>query len=361
MKIGVLKELSAGETRVSAVPEDISKYVQNMFDVLVEQNAGQKAGFDDEAYLKAGAVIATQRKEIFQNADMILAIHAPSEQEYPLFEKKQIIIADFESLKFPERIKMLAKTGVTALALERMPRISRAQNMDILSSQNNLAGYKAAISAACALNRATALMITSAGTIAPAKALVIGAGIAGLQAIATLKRLGAVVFATDVRAAAKEQVESLGAHYLQIEQTENFEDGKGYAKQTSEEFQKKQHEAILQQLSKTDILITTAMSATKNIPLLVSADDLSHMPSNAVIVDMAGGNVEQNPKRTDLIFIQNNLLAAEIPYSASRLFSKNIYNLIETYGGQDFKLNLQDEILKAICLCHNGKINTTES
>lgn len=355
MIIGVLKENRDGETRVAAVGESVLKYVGWGFECLIEKDAGEKPGFPDEDYIKNGAKIVS-RQEIFEKADIVLSIWGIAPEEYDRLRVGQILIADFETGKFPERISTLSQKGVTVLALEKMPRISRAQSMDILSSQNNLAGYKAALLGVNSLNRGIALMITAAGVISPAKALVIGAGVAGLQAIATLKRAGAIVYASDVRAAAKEQVESLGGRFLVVDEKADFEGAGGYASDITPEYLLKQKDLITEQLKQTDILITTALTGGKSVPVLVKKEMLWGMPQRAVIIDMAGGNVEKNDARQDILLVQDNNLAALVPNSASRLFSRNIQNLLATYGGKDFKLHLDDDILSAICLCFNGKI-----
>lgn len=355
MIIGVLKETREGETRVASVPPVVVKYAGWGFKVVVEFDAGRKAGFADDEYIKAGAETAT-REEVFAKADIVMSIRGIDPEHYYMLRAGQILIADFESGRYPERAEWLSHKGVTALALEKMPRISRAQGMDILSSQNNLAGYKAALLAMNSLNRGVPMMITSAGTMAPAKSLVIGAGVAGLQAIATLKRAGSIVYASDVRAAAKEQVESLGGRFLVVDEKADFEGQGGYASEITPEYLLKQKDMITEQLKQTDILITTALTGGKTVPVLVTKEMLWSMASHSVIVDMAGGNVERNEKRPDILLVQDNNLAALLPDSASRLFARNIYNLIEMYGGKDFKLHLDDEILSAICICYNGKV-----
>lgn len=355
MIIGVLKENRGGETRVAAVGESIVKYTGWGFECLVEEKAGHKAGFSDEDYIKSGAKIVS-RDEIFAKADIIMSIWGILPESYVQLRVGQILIADFETGRYPEYVRELAQRGVTALALEKMPRISRAQSMDILSSQNNLAGYKAALLGINSLNRGVPLMITSAGVVSPAKALVIGAGVAGLQAIATLKRMGAMVYASDVRAAAKEQVESLGGRFLIVDEKADFEGKGGYASEITSEYLLKQKDLINEQLKQTDILVTTALTGGKNVPVLVKKEMLFGMPPHAVIIDMAGGNVESNEKRPDILLVQDNNLAALVPNSASRLFARNIQNLLEMYGGKDFKLHLDDEILSAVCICYNGKV-----
>ena len=351
MKIGVLKETRGGETRVAAVPETVMKYVGWGFDVMFENAAGAAAGFDDKLYSVAGADIIINRQHIFDKADIILSVWGAAEQEYNKLRAKQILIADFESFKYPRRAEVLAKTGVTALALERMPRISRAQSADILSSQSNIGGYKAAMLGMNLLNRAVPLMMTAAGTVVPAKALVLGAGVAGLQAIATLKRMGAVVYSSDVRAAAREQVESLGGRFLSVDDSADFENHTGYAAEVSAQYLAKQKLIITEQLKQTDILITTALSANGKAPELVSAAMASVMPPHAVIVDMAGGNVEAENLRDDILIISNRNLAALVPDTASKLFARNVLNLLEMYGGKNFNLPPDDEILTAIALC----------
>lgn len=355
MIIGVLKEKKAGETRVAATDDTVRKYIGWGIEVLIEKDAGIHAGYNDDDYIKSGAV-PSSREDIFHKADILLSVWGPDQDDYSLLKPEQILIADFRTARQPECISRLSEHGVTILALEKMPRISRAQGMDILSSQNNLAGYKAALLGMDTLNRGIPLMITSAGTIPPAKALVLGAGVAGLQAIATLKRMGAQVWASDVRAAAKEQVESLGGRFLSVDDKADFEGSGGYASEITPEYLLKQKEIVTEQLRQTDILVTTALTGGRDIPVLVKKEMLYHMPNHAVIVDMAGGNVEKNEKRTDILLIQNDNLPALLPNSASRLFSKNILNLLEVYGAKDFKLHLDDEIMSAICVCYNGKI-----
>lgn len=355
MIIGVLKEIRDGETRVAAVPPIVVKYAGWGMKIAVEAAAGQKAGFPDDEYIKAGAEICS-REEVFAKADIVLSIWGLEPEQYYMLRAGQILIADFESGRYPERAEWLSHKGVTVLALEKMPRISRAQGMDILSSQNNLAGYKAALLAMNSLNRSVPMMITSAGTLPPVKSLVIGAGVAGLQAIATLKRAGSIVYASDVRAAAKEQVESLGGRFLVVDEKADFEGQGGYASEITPEYLLKQKDLITEQLKQTDILITTALTGGKTVPVLVTKEMLWSMSGRSVIVDMAGGNVEPNEKRTDILLIQDKNLAALLPDSASRLFARNIFNLLEMYGGKDFKLHLDDEILSAICICYNGKV-----
>ena len=353
MIIGILKNTQP-DPRVATTPEIVMKYGELGMTVFMEKDAGKAAGFPDDSYIKAGAVIKKSRAEILEKADVLIALWAPPVNELSEAKNKKIIITGYAPTK--EILKAVCKTGTTFLALENLPRLSRVQDMDILSSQNNLGGYKAALLAIDSLNRAVPLMMTSAGTVPAAKALVLGAGVAGLQAIATLKRMGAEVWASDVRAAAKEQVESLGARFVDVDDKANFENDAGYASQTSPEYLLKQKERLTEQLKKTDILITTAWTGNKKAPLLVNADMVQNMPLNAVIVDMAEGNVERPTKRPDIVFIQDKNLPARVAHSASRFFARNVYKFIEFYGGARFAYHPEDEIMKTTCLCFNGKI-----
>lgn len=347
MIIGILKEERKGETRVAAVPDTVKKYTAAGFEVLVEKEAGQSAGFPDEFYRVAGGNIVS-REKILRQADILIKIWCLPKKDFLLLHAGQILIADMETYHHPEYAQSLSALGVVVLALEKMPRISRAQGMDILSSQSNLAGYKAAILAVDLLNRGTALMMTPAGTIAPAKALILGAGVAGLQAASTLKRLGAVVYVSDVRAAAKEQAESLGVKFLTVDANADFENKKGYAAGVSRDFLLRQKRIVAEQLKQTDILITTAFSAGKKAPLLADDKMLAGMPGNPVVVDISGGNVAGKNLRPDIVFIQDENLATKLPNSASRLFSGNVWNLISTYGGTAFNISADDEIMAAI-------------
>lgn len=347
MIIGILKEERKNETRVAVVPDTVKKYTDTGFEVWFEKNAGKLSGFSDGAYLSASAK-AVIREKILQHADILIKIWCLPEKDFSQLHSGQILIADMETYHHPEYAQSLSALGVEVLALEKIPRISRAQSMDILSSQNNLAGYKAALSAVDLLNRGTALMMTPAGTIAPAKALILGAGVAGLQAAATLKRLGVMVYMSDVRAAAKEQAESLGAKFLTVDAKVDFENSEGYASEVSRNFLLKQKEVVAKQLKQTDILITTAFSAGKKVPLLVDDKMLAGMPLDPVVVDISGGNITDKNVRPDIVIIRDENLAARLPNSASRLFSGNVWNLISAYGGDAFKISGDDEIMTAI-------------
>jgi NAD(P) transhydrogenase subunit alpha len=354
MNLGVLKETALNETRVCSTPETVLAYDRMKIKVLVESGAGDKSSVTDQAYKKAGALIVS-RQELWQKADIVIGVRGIEPAEYACLRQGQILIADFRTSRYPQRIPLLASSGATAIALEKMPRISKAQSMDILSSQNTVAGYKAAIMATNLLDRMIPMMMTAAGHVKPAQALVLGAGVAGLQALATLKRFGAVVYASDVRLAAKEQVESLGGIFLNSDQKEDFEDLNGYADRVSETYLLELREQIRKRLSQTDILITAALSAGREIPLLVTSQMLSLMPSGGVIIDMANGNVEPT-NRSDLIRIGNDSLATLLPVTASRFFAQNVLNFIQAFGGIRFKIDLKDDIMSAVCVCHQGAV-----
>ena len=366
MIIAVLKEITPGENRVAATPDIVRKYIDWGMKVRIEKDAGQTAGFADSDYTEAGAEIAETPAETVQDAAIILKIWAPLASEDPLFRHGQIIIANFQALAQRERIKTIASLGVTSFALDLMPRISRAQSMDILSSQSNLAGYKAVIEAFNLLPKAAPMMMTAAGTNAPARVLVLGAGVAGLQAIATAKRLGAVVYASDVRAAVREQVESLGGKFVEVPQDENLETKGGYAKEASAEYLRRQKVAVANRLRQTDIAITTALIPGKPAPKLIDDTMLKEMPRGAVIIDMAaaaGGNVagSRNNMLTDIHGVRllgNSNLAAGIPNSASLLYAKNIFNFLSAQydrDNKDFKFNFDDDLVSQTCVTRNGK------
>lgn len=367
MIIAVPKEITPDEKRVALTPEIVRKITLWGFSVFVETNAGRPAGFSDKDYQDNGAEIKYSAKETYKNADFIFKIWAPLPQEEKLIKKGCTIIANFQALNQPQRIKKFAERQTTCFALDLIPRISRAQSMDILSSQSNLAGYEAVIEAVSMSDKAVPMMMTAAGSITPAKVLILGAGVAGLQAIATAKRLGAMVFASDVRPSVKEQVESLGGKFLEIPNSENFEASGGYARETSDDYQEKQRRIIAEQLKKTDIVITTALIPGKQAPRLITAEMLKNMPQGGIVVDMAiksGGNVEgsENGKITEIKGIKiigNSNLASNVANSASRLFAQNIYNFISPMYKQDsktFVFNDDDEIIKATCICKDGQL-----
>lgn len=328
MIIGALKETKYQETRVAVTPDIVGKYKNLDFEVMLETGLGIQSGFDDDDYIKNGALVLKNRNDIFQHADILVNVWALPEYEYKKLKKGQILIANFEN---DINYISLAETGVTALALERVPRISRAQSIDILSSQSNLSGYKAALTAMNMLNRVVPMMITSAGTIKPVKVLIVGLGVAGLQALATFKRMGAIVYASDTRDETKEETVSLGGRFVEPNKQSDV-------------------------LRTVDILMTTVMPQGKKAPLLFTKKDLEQMLPNSVIVDLSCANVETKGLRKDIKLIQNMFFASEIANSASKLFSENVFNLIKENGGNSFKINFDDEIIDSMCLCDDFKI-----
>ena len=328
MIIGALKETKYQETRVAITPDIVIKYKNLGLEVMVETGLGTASGFNDDDYIKSGALVLKNRNDIFKQSDILVNIWSLADYEYKKLRAGQILIANFENSTNCEE---LSKMKVVALALEKVPRISRAQNVDILSSQNNLAGYKAALTAMNMLNRAVPMMITSAGTIKPVKVLIVGLGVAGLQALATFKRMGAIVYTSDTRAETKEETISLGGRFVEPN-----------------------HQIEI--LRTVDILLTSVMPQGKKAPLLFTKKDLEQMPANSVIIDMACGNVECKNIRKDIQLVQNMFFVSEVANSASKLFAENVYNLIKENGGAKFKINLEDEILKAMCLCDNCEL-----
>lgn len=366
MIISIPRERRRHETRVAATPETVKEYISLGFTVRVEKNAGKLSGFADEAYRQAGAEIIEDPTGLWQGADVIIKIWAPLPEEDSYLAPGQTIIANFQALENRERMAFFAARQTTCFALELIPRISRAQNMDILTSQSNLAGYKAVLTGVEALKKALPMMMTAAGTIPPAKVLILGAGVAGLQAIATAKRLGAQVFASDVRPGVREQVESLGGRFVEVENDETFEDTGGYAGETSAAYQKRQQKAIAEQLRKTDLVITTALIPGKPAPRLITAEMLSDMPEGAVIVDMAaaaGSNVEGSKDGQSICIngktvIGDSNLAAGLPSSASTLFARNVFNFLKTAYNPETKnliFDFADEIIAQTCICKNGE------
>ena len=361
MIIAILKEIKPYETRVAATPQTVKKYIDLGFKIQIETNAGELAGFSDEDFKIAGADIKNSAIETVVNSDIIIKINAPLPEEIKLFNSSQIILANFNNTISPS----LVSKHITGFALEKMPRISRAQNMDILSSQNNLAGYQAVIKAFSLLPKVAPLMMTAAGTITPAKVLILGVGVAGLQAIATAKRLGAVVYASDVRPEVKEQVESLGGKFISIETNNDVSTSGGYVKNVSSNYLARQKEAIIKLLPQIDVVITSALVIGKKAPVLLNKKMLKYLPQNSVVVDMAsssGGNVEgsvnnQMTKYNNLKIFGGGDLITEVPNSASHLFAQNIFNFINFISlSNPKKLNFNDEIITATCVCKDGKL-----
>ncbi len=369
MIIGVPRESEAVETRVAATPDTVKKFVSLGFKVNIERGAGALSRIPDAEFEAAGASVTEDAKATLAEADVVLKVRRPSAQELPLMKKGALVFAAMDPYGHEDAVAAMGDAGLAAFAMEFMPRITRAQSMDILSSQANLAGYQAVLDGANEFDRAFPMMMTAAGTVPAARVFVMGAGVAGLQAIATARRLGAVVTATDVRPAAKEQVESLGAKFIAVEDEEfkQAETAGGYAKQMSEEYQKKQAELVASHIAKQDLVITTALIPGRPAPRLVTRDMLETMKPGSVVVDLAverGGNVEgAEPGAVaqvgDVKIVGHLNMAGRIAASASTLFAKNLLNFVQTLVDKDEKklaVNWDDELVKATVLCRDGRV-----
>ena len=367
MKICIPKE-DSNELRTAISPEIVKKLSGSGHEIFVETNAGSGSNFDDEIFIEAGAKIYTDNAQL-NTADFIFRVNAPSEDEIALYRENTILIASLNPYNNSEIIKKLETQKTISFAMELMPRITRAQSMDVLSSQSNLAGYQAVIEASHIFNKAMPMMMTAAGTIAPAKVMVFGAGVAGLQAIATAKRLGAIVSATDVRMAAKEQVESLGGKFVMVE-TEEDQDAEtsgGYAKEMSEEFKVKQAELISKTISSQDIVICTALIPGKKAPTLITEEHVKSMKPGSVIIDLAaenGGNcVSTKLGETAVvdgvsIYGASNITSS-ISQDASALYSKNLFNFFNLLVNQESNqvdIDWEDEIVVNTLITKDGKI-----
>ena len=366
MKLVVPTEITEGEFRVSITPDCIPALTKMGFKVFVQKDAGIKSSYTDDDYKKNGAKISSKLSELYRNANLVVKIQRPTKlrkiNEFNLLKNCELLTLLYEQ-KFKNEFNMLRKLKINVFALEKMPRISRAQSMDVLSSQSNLSGYKAVIDAASEFNKAFPLMMTSAGTVAPAKILVIGAGVAGLQAIATAKRLGSVVFAFDVRSSTKEQVESLGAKFVDVESKDSGETSGGYAKEMSASYKKKQNAILAETLKKMDIVITTALIKSKKAPLLLSKKMVESMKVGSIIIDLAsefGGNCELTKHGEKVVFKSKKIigpqnLASSVAQDSSRLFSKNVVNfLMNSCESGKFKgFNWDDEVVKETCVVKN--------
>lgn len=368
LTIAILKETTKGETRVTAIPETVKKLINMDIKIVVAKGAGEAASYVDSAYKDAGATIATSNDAAVEKADVVFAVQRPDAKTLGKMKKSAVIIGGLSPYSFKDVAGDYTKAGVTAIAMELMPRITRAQNMDILSSQSNLAGYRAVIEASNAFTRALPMMMTAAGTIPPAKCFVMGVGVAGLQAIATARRLGASVSATDVRLATKEQVESLGAKFVFVDDDEakQAETAGGYAKEMSETYKQKQAALIADTISKQDMVITTALIPGRPAPTLVTEDMVKSMKPGSVIVDLAspmGGNCPLTEPgkivvKHGVTIIGHTNIAAHVATDASALFARNLLNFITLVYNPDKKaidLKKDEEITKAVTLIEKGK------
>ena len=357
MKVGSILENQSLEKRVAVTPEIIKKYISLGFEITISKNYATHLGINDKEFLDLGANISDDEKEIISNSDLLIQVGLISDEKISLLKENQSIIGVLNPYENKDKLLNLAKKKINSFSLELLPRITRAQSMDILSSQANLAGYKAVIESFANYKKAIPMMMTAAGTIPAAKVLVVGAGVAGLQAIATAKRMGAIVFATDVRMASKEQVESLGGKFLTVEGSENLETEGGYAKEASDDFKKKQEELLSETLKKIDIIICTALIPGKKAPIIIKENMLNNMQPGSVIYDLAaiqGGNtsfteVDKVVNKDGIKIMGESNILNHLPVSASNLYSKNMYNFIENLFDKENKkinINLEDEIIE---------------
>jgi H+-translocating NAD(P) transhydrogenase subunit alpha len=375
MKLAVVKERRAHERRVAASPDSVKRMAAMGLEILVESGAGEAAGFTDAAFAAAGAKIVPDAATALADADIVIKVQRPmmlgdgSCDELKSLKWGAVLIGLLQPLQHPADIEAYARAGITAFAMELVPRITRAQAMDVLSSQANLAGYKAAIDAAEEFNRAFPMMMTAAGTIKAARVLVMGAGVAGLQAIATARRLGAIVSATDVRAAAKEQVESLGASFITIDEnsSRSAETAGGYAREMSADYQRRQHEKITEVLRRSDVVICTALIPGRAAPVLLTEAMVAEMAPGSVIVDLAveaGGNVEGS-RPGEIVTTGNGVkiighlnVPSRIAADASQLYARNLLSFLALIVGKEGQLTIdaEDEIIKAVRLTQDGAI-----
>ena len=357
MKIGSILENRNFEKRIAITPDIAKKYLILGLEVSLIENYGLHLGFDDEEYKKLGVNIVKDEKEILNKSDIIVQLGLLPDEKISLINENQTLVGVFDPYNNKNKIENLVKKNVNLFSLELLPRITRAQSMDILSSQANLAGYKAVIESFANFEKAIPMMMTAAGTIPAAKVLVVGAGVAGLQAIATAKRMGAIVFATDVRMASKEQVESLGGKFLTVEGSENLETEGGYAKEASEDFKKKQEELLSETLKKIDIVVCTALIPGKKAPVIIKDTMINNMKAGSVIYDLAaiqGGNtafteVDKIVNKDGVRIMGEANILNKLPISASSLYSKNVFNFVANlYDKENNKINinLEDEIIE---------------
>lgn len=375
MKIAIPRECRPGETRVAASPEVVKKLTGFGFDVAVEKGAGEAAAITDANFKDAGATIAEDATATYKNADMVLKIQRPvtegaeGQNELSLIKKGAVVLAHMAALTHKEDVAAMAEAGVTAFAMELMPRITRAQSMDILSSQSNLAGYKAVLDGAAEYGSAFPMMMTAAGTVPPAKVFIMGVGVAGLQAIATAKRLGAIVTATDVRPATKEQVESLGGKFLEVdpEMEKNAQTEGGYAKEMPPEYFEKQKQVVSEHIKSQDLVITTALIPGRSAPVLVTEDMVKTMKHGSVIVDLAveaGGNCPLSQLgevvvKHGVTLVGYDNVPGRLAKDASLLFAKNLLNFLSPHVDQekkDLNFDWEDETVAGTLLCRDGKV-----
>lgn len=372
MIIGITRELVGGENRVSLCPDNVQSLVDKGLELWVEQNAGAQAGFSDDDYISVGAKVVSDRDELFAKSDVILQVQSfgsnteNADDDLKRLKAKQLVIGMMDPLAQPQAAQQVADTGATAIALEMVPRISRAQSMDVLSSMATLAGYRSVLLGAEAAPRILPMLMTAAGTLQPARVLIMGVGVAGLQACATAKRLGAVVEAYDVRPAAREQIISVGATPVELDlPTESSEGAGGYAKKQSEEFLRMQREQMTEVVARQDIIITTAAIPGAKSPILVTEDMLKAMKTGSVLVDLAaerGGNCESTQMGKTVVahgvtIVGPENLASDAAFHASQMYGNNIQTLLELIleEGQ-INLDFEDEIVAGTVIAHGGEV-----
>ena len=361
MKLGSISENLDLEKRISITPEIAKKYINLGFEVCICSNYGSHLGFDNRKYKEIGVEILNNSKDVIKNSDLIVQLDLLDDDKNNLIKENQTLIGAFNPYRNKQKIDELIKRKINIFSLELLPRITRAQSMDILSSQANLAGYKAVVESFAIFEKVVPMMMTAAGTIPAAKVLVIGTGVAGLQAIATAKRMGAIVFATDVRMASKEQVESLGGKFLTVEGSENLETDSGYAKEATEDLKKKQEKLLSETLKKIDIVICTALIPGKKAPLIIKDNMINNMQAGSLIYDLAaaqGGNttfteVDKTVNKNGIKILGEKNILNKLPVSASNLYAKNVFNFISNLYDKEnkkLKINLEDEIINKTLL-----------
>jgi len=366
LKIGINREYAPGENRVAASPDLVSKLSSAGHDVVVQIGAGVSAGFPDKTYDEAGATLEDSASNVAQSTDLLLHVGKPSDDEIRSMQSVSALAATLDARRDTATIDSLAKAGVTAFAMDLVPRIARAQSMDVLSSQASIAGYKSALMAANALSRFFPMMMTAAGTIPPARVLILGAGVAGLQAIATAKRLGADVYAFDVRAAAGEQVESLGAKFIAPPDADDAESVGGYARAQTEDENARQRQFLSEHILRADAVITTAAIPGRQAPLLIETETVAAMRPGSIVIDLAaetGGNVEATIAGEDVdvngVTVKGPVnVPSSMPYHASVTYARNLESLLNLIIGEDLSLTLdfEDEVVDAMCVTHAGEI-----
>jgi NAD(P) transhydrogenase subunit alpha len=369
MKIAVAKEVGAGECRVALVPDDVARLINSGLSVMVEAAAGRRAFFSDDSYRKAGAEIISDAAALLAEADVLLKVGPPGrrdgEHEVELLRKRAVLIGFLNPIGNPSLVRLLVERRITAFSMELIPRITRAQGMDALTSQASVAGYKAVLIAANELGRFFPMLTTAAGTIPSARVLVLGAGVAGLQAIATARRLGAVVEAFDIRPEVKEEVQSLGAKFLEVELEEETTAESGYAREISDEAKRLEREMLAEHVGLSDVIITTAAVPGKRAPMLLTEEMVASMKPGSVIVDLAaeqGGNCALTQAGKDVVYNEVKIigpvnLPSTMPVHASKMYSRNIYTLLMhiTRNGE-LNLDFEDEIINGACITHEGII-----